>query len=500
MTQRKLDKPAFATTVLIILFVCISLASSPDRAAQILEDTYDYIANQIGVIFILAAVGANIFLIWLGAGKFGKTKFGTPESTPEFDTVSWISMLFCAGIGGGLIYWCAVEWAHYYQSPPFGAEPFSPEAATWASTYGLFHWGFPAWAFYCLPTLAIGYPYYSKNLSHMRFSNGCHYFLSGNTIGPIARFIDFLFIIAMVGGAAASLGFSTPMIAACIAWLFGLEHNFSLEVGVTLLCVFLMSISVYLGLRKGIRTLSYINLIIGFFLLLFILMVGPTAFLLKTSLNSVGVLMQNFIQMTFYTDPFTQSTFVEDWTVFYWAWWIAFAPYVGMFIARISHGRTIRQVIVGMLVFGSLGCWVFYMVIGNYSLFLELEGIASITGVLNEQSQSAAIVATLRELPLPGLVIGVFSIMAIIFATTTYDSAAYTIASSATHNLPAGSHPARWHRVFWALALGAMPITLLFIGGLRVMQLVLLIVSVPILITGVLMSVSLVRSLKEQNP
>jgi BCCT family betaine/carnitine transporter len=139
------------------------------------------------------------------------------------------------------------------------------------------------------------------------------------------------------------------------------------------------------------------------------------------------------------------------------------------------------------------------MVIGNYSLFLELEGIVSITGILNEQSQSAAIVATLRELPLPGLVIGVFAIMAIIFVTTTYDSAAYTIASSATHNLPAGSHPARWHRVFWAFALGAMPITLLFIGGLRVMQLVLLIVSVPILIVGVLMSVSLVRSLQHQN-
>ena len=200
--------------------------------------------------------------------------------------------------------------------------------------------------------------------------------------------------------------------------------------------------------------MSYVNLIIGFCLLLFILVVGPTSFLLKTSLNSVGVLMQNFVQMTFWTDPFTESSFVEDWTVFYWAWWIAFAPYVGMFIARISQGRTIQQVIVGMLVFGSLGCWVFYMVIGNYSLFLELEGIVSITGVLNEQSQSAAIVATLRELPLPGLVIAVFAIMAIIFATTTYDSAAYTIASSATHNLPAGSDPARWHRVFWAFAIG----------------------------------------------
>jgi BCCT family betaine/carnitine transporter len=304
----------------------------------------------------------------------------------------------------------------------------------------------------------------------------------------------------MIGGAATSLGFSTPMIAACLAWLFGIEHTFTLEVLVMFLCMFLFAASVWLGLRKGIRVLSDVNLIVALGLLLFILVVGPTAFLLKTSLNSIGVLFQNIIRMNFWTDPFTDSGFVEDWTVFYWAWWIAFAPYVGMFVARISQGRTIRQVITGMLVFGSLGCWVFYMVIGNYSLYLELSGTASITGVLNEQGHTAAIVATFRELPWPGLVIGMFSLMSIIFAATTYDSASYTLASSATLHLPAGDDPARWHRVFWAFALGALPITLMFIGGLKVMQVVLLIVSVPILVVGVFMTISLVRSLREDLP
>ena len=497
MEQKKIDRPAFITSVAIILLVCIPLASSPDKAGAVLQSAYDYIANEFGVIYLIASVGANGFLIWLAFSRFGNAKLGADDESPEFDTLSWVAMLFCAGIGGGLIYWCGTEWAFYYQSPPFGAEPYSAEAAEWASTYGLFHWGFTAWAFYCLPTLAVGYPYYVRKLKHMRFSNSCNHFLSDNDVGPVARFIDFLFIMAMIGGAATSLGFSTPMIAACVAWLFDIEHNFALEVAMMFLCMFLFAGSVWLGLRKGIRTLSDVNLVLAFCLLVFILIVGPTAFLLKTSLNGVGVLFQNIVRMSFWSDPFTDSGFVEDWTIFYWAWWIAFAPYVGMFVARISRGRTIRQIIVGMLLLGSLGCWVFYMVIGNYSLFLELEGIVKSTEIINNESQSAAIIATLTQLPMPAMVIGAFCIMAIIFSATTYDSASYTLASSATLNIPAGDDPSRGHRVFWAFALGLLPITLMFIGGLKVMQVVLLIVSLPILIVGVVMCVALVRSLKE---
>ena len=200
--------------------------------------------------------------------------------------------------------------------------------------------------------------------------------------------------------------------------------------------------------------------------------------------------------MNFWTDPFTESGFVESWTIFYWAWWIAFAPYVGLFITRISRGRTIRQIITGMLIFGSIGSWIFYMIIGNYSLFLQLTEQIDIVNVINTLSGDAAIVAALETLPLAPLVIAAFAFVSIIFAATTYDSASYTLASGATLHLKAGDDPARWHRVFWAFALAVMPITLMFIGGLRVMQVTLLIVSLPILVVGVVMTVSLVKSLQ----
>ena len=205
---------------------------------------------------------------------------------------------------------------------------------------------------------------------------------------------------------------------------------------------------------------------------------------------------QSFVRMNFWTDPFTDSSFVENWTIFYWAWWIAFAPYVGLFVTRISKGRTIRQVITGMMIWGSLGGWLFYMIMGNYGMFLELTGAVDVTGIIKSQSGEAAIVAILETLPLAAVAITAFSVIAIIFAATTYDSASYTLASSATLHLNAGDDPARWHRIFWAFALGVMPVALMLLDApLRPIQVILLVVSLPILVVGVVMSVGLVRSL-----
>ena len=497
MEQSRIDWPSFAICALILVGASIPLFVYPFASEAALESLYGYIASELGALYLFASIATIGFLVWLGLSRYGSAKLGEPDELPEFREISWVGMLFCAGVGAGLLYWCATEWAFYYDAPPFGAEPRSVEAQEWASTYGLFHWGFTAWAFYCLPAIAIAYPYYRKRLDVLRFSVSCHWFLKGNDHGPMARAIDFLFMIALLGGAASSLGFSTPMIAACIGWLFGIEVSDTLEISVVVLCMVLFAISVWLGLKKGIKRLSDINVILAFGLLLFILVVGPTAFLLKTSLNSVGLMADNFLRMSFWTDPFTDSGFVESWTIFYWAWWIAFAPYVGLFVTRISRGRTIRQVIFGMLLWGSLGSWLFYMVMGNYAMFLELSGQLDFTGIMKSVNGSAAIVAMLQELPLAAVVVAVFSLISIIFAATTYDSASYTLASSATLHLKAGDDPARWHRVFWAFALGLMPIALMLLqGNLRPIQVILLIVSLPILFVGVAMSVSLVRTLR----
>ena len=312
-------------------------------------------------------MGALGWWVWMVASRCGHIRLDAYNEPPGFSPLNWIAMLFCSGIGAGLMFWCMIEWSYYYSAPPFGAAPRSTEAAEWASTYGIFHWGFTAWAFYCLPSLAIAYPYYVRRIPWLRFSNSCHRFLKGRELGPLSRFIDFWLMIAIVAGAGSALAFCTPMISACIARLFGLEYGFWLDLVVIGLSVMIFGTSVWLGLKKGMKTLSDATLVLGILLLVYVLLAGPTDFLLRTSMNSVGLMLQNFVRMNFWTDPFTRSGFVENWTIFYWAWWLSYSPFVGLFVTRISRGRTIREVIMGRLGFGTLGCAVFYMVLGNYT-------------------------------------------------------------------------------------------------------------------------------------
>jgi BCCT family betaine/carnitine transporter len=494
--KHQIDWPSFSASIAIILGVSIPLALFPESGGEFLIDLYGQVSSNFGFIYLLAGLAVIILLAWLALGRYGKVRLASGDEEPEFSDFSWIAMLFCAGIGAGLMYWAPIEWGYYYGAPPYGAEPYSAQAAEWASTYGIFHWGPTAWAFYCLPTIAIAYPYYAKKISFLRLSTSCHYFFGGEEETRSERLIDWLFMIGLLGGAGTSLGFSTPMIAACIARITGLEADFTMELGVVIVSVIIFATSVWMGLKKGIKRLSDLNMWLAFMLLGLVLVAGPTVFLLKTSVNSLGLMVQNFVRMNSWTDAFTDSGFVENWTVFYWAWWIAYAPFVGLFVTRISRGRSIRQVILGMTGYGTLGAGLFYMVFGNFGLSLELNETVVVTQIMTGQGGPAAIVAILDQLPLATLAIVIYALIALVFSATTYDSASYILASVATRRLPAGEDPDRWHRVFWALALAVLPLTLMFVGGLKVVQSATLIVSLPLIVVGVLMSVSLVKQLQ----
>ena len=467
----------------------------PDAAGALVDAVYAWIASTLGLFYHWATIFATVFLAWLAFSRHGKRVLG--DGPPEYGMVSWIGMLFCAGIGSGLLYWSTAEWASYMDQPPFGVAPGGPEAQEWAATYGIFHWGISAWCLYCLPTVAIAWPYYHYRLPYLRLS-GALVGLFGPDFAhrPWGRVVDLLFIVALIGGTGTSLGLATPMLAAVAGRLLGIGESFALTLVIAGLCVVLFAISVYLGLERGIRRLSNVNLALAGIFLVWVLVTGPAIFALELGTSAIGLMLQEFVRMNTWTDPILETGFTEDWTVFYWAWWIAYGPFMGLFVTKISRGRTLRAVILGMIGFGTLGCAVFYVIWGNSVMWMDMnQGIGFLELVRDGKTAGAIAVAvgSLAGQPVP---LAVFLVLGLVFVATTYDSASYAIAASATRNLTPGSDPSRPHRVFWAFTLALLPIALVVIDTLSAAKSATLVVSLPLLVVGGLMVVSLLRSLR----
>lgn len=503
MNQRPEERLAtdwlmFGLTLAVILIACVPIFGLGPRAEQTITGAYDSLTQRFGVLYLWYGFGALVFLLWLAASRYGRVRLGGEGTMPEFRTPSWLAMMFCAGVGAGLLYWVVIEWGYYIDKPPYGFAPRSPEAIEWAAAYGLFHWGPTGWAIQCLPGLAIAYAYYQRRVPYLRLSTGCSALLPEGVTGARGRAIDFLYMLSIIGGAGTSLGLSTPMISAVFADFAGLERSFSLDVGVVVACIAIFGTSAYLGIERGFKRMADAAMWVALLFLLFVLLAGPTLFIVKMATNGIGLVMQNFLRMNTWTDPVRSTGFVENWTVFYWAWWIAYGPFVGLFVTRISRGRRLRDIILGMLSFGTLGAGIFFMVLGNYALHLDLAGLVDVTGLMAKAGEAEAIAAVIGSLPFAKLALAVFTLVAIVLLATTYDSASYTLASVSTQRLEAGRNPARWNRLFWACALGIVPITLMFVeGGIKVVLSATIIVSLPLLAVGVLLAVSLMRMLRQ---
>lgn len=343
MEKVKVDPVVFWSSLVVIVAATLLLVLNQEAAEPVLNKLMTQITYKLDWTFQLLTVALFVLLVWLIFGRYGKVKLG--DGKPEFSNFSWGAMLFCAGMGTSIMFWSIMEPIYYYIGPPFGIEPNSNEAAEWAVTYGLFHWGISAWSLYALPTVTIAYSFFVKKQSSLKISTACRGALGKYADGWIGKIIDILVIWSLVGGLGTSLGLGVPMISAVIGEILGMKQSLGLSIVIILIWTVIYCSSAYLGLYKGIRKLSDINVYLALGLAVFVLLVGPTLFILSYFTNSLGLMLQNIVQMSFYTDPINKGGFPQAWTVFYWAWFAATAPFMGLFVARISKGRTIKELI-----------------------------------------------------------------------------------------------------------------------------------------------------------
>ncbi|WP_325894757.1 BCCT family transporter [Grimontia sp. NTOU-MAR1] len=494
-----IDKPTFFGALGLLFSVIVPLLVWPDQGAEWIAIAKTFMTDKLGFMYLALGIAAFFFMAYIVFSDIGQIKLGDADEKPEFATGSWAAMLFCGGIGASILYWGTIEWAYYYQNPPFQLQAGSEEAVRWAATYGIFHWGPIAWSIYLIPAIPIAYFFYVRKQPVLKVSAALMPVIGeARSHGKLGKFIDVLFIFGLLGGAATTLGLAAPLINEGISYLFGIPSTTVTQIGVLLLCTALFAYSSYKGMDEGIKVLSNINFWGALGLLAFVLFAGPTLFMLETGLDSIGRMLSNFFVMATWAEPFggygtfEDTHFPQDWTIFYWAWWLVFAPSMGLFVARISRGRTIKQMVSGSIFFGSLGCALYFMILGNFGLSLQLSGQLDVVSILNDKGATTAIFAILEQLPMSTVVIAVFTILCIIFTATTFDSISFILASVVQNNVT--EDPLRWNRLFWAFTLSVMPSILMFMGGLATLQTAAIVGGLPLLVIAVMLMISGVKA------
>lgn len=400
----------YISVAIIGLFVLWGLIS-PNSLASTATLALAFTTDKFGWMFLIITFLVLVFMIALAFSKYGRLRLGHEDDRPEFSNVTWFGMLFSAGMGIGLVFWGVAEPLDHYIYPLSGIPKLTPEAANAAITFSFFHWGLHAWAIYSLVGLTIAYFRFRKD-KKLLISQTLSPIIGGDLNSPQSKFIDILAIIATAFGVATSLGLGAMQINGGLNNLFGININIFNQIIIIIISTILFLISSTTGLEKGIKILSNINVGIAVLLLIFVFILGPTANILEIFTNNLGNYLQNIISMSLRLTPFEESNWIANWTLFYWAWWIAWSPFVGVFIARVSKGRTIREFIIGVLLVPSLFSCIWFAVFGGTALSLEINTNLALLEAL-KADMSSTLFVMLESLPF-GYIISIIATILIL--------------------------------------------------------------------------------------
>jgi glycine betaine transporter len=494
MSNKKLfnviDPTVFWVSAIIALAFIVWGWAAPDSMSSAVNSIQGFLLSNFGWSYLLGASFFLVFVIVVAFSKYGDIKLGKDDEKPEFTTLTWFAMLFSAGMGIGLVFWSIAEPMWHYVDPPMGLEP----GVMLAMRTTFFHWGLHPWAIFVVVGLALAYFQFRRGLPAL-ISSTLHPILGDEGLnGPIAKGVDILAVFATLFGVATSLGLGATQITQGLSYVYGISDGIATTLVVIAVITVLFTASTVTGIHRGIKYLSNINITLAVLFILFFLFFGPTRFIFNLFTESIGVYFQNILHMSFWSDTVDQTGWLGWWTVFYWAWWIAWAPFVGGFIARISRGRTIREFLMGVLFAPVLMSFFWLSSFGGAAFYVELFGSGGIAESATGNAATALFV-TLSHYPMAALMSTLATIMIATFFITSADSATYVLGMLTSKG---DLEPITSLRIFWGTVNGAIAAVLLFIGGLGALQTASIASAFPFMIVMFFMSYALVKALRQE--
>ncbi|BAU57528.1 BCCT family transporter [Halorhodospira halochloris] len=472
----------------------------PSYAEEVFNEAMEWVFNYFKWYYIGVVAFFLLFAIFLLISRFGDLKLGDDDRPPEFSYFAWFSMLFGAGMGIGLLFWSIAEPIYHFQSNPFAQEGEGKAAAETAMRLTYFHWGLHPWAIYAIVALALAFFCYRKKLP-LAIRSALYPLIGQRIYGPIGHAADLLAVFGTIFGVATSLGLGAVQINTGLNELVGLEVGLNYQLAI-IACVTAIAVgSVISGVGRGVKILSQLNLILSGIILLFFLSFGPTLYLLSSFVQGVGDYLQNVVYLSFWTDSSGARDADEwqlNWTAFYWGWWIAWAPFVGMFIARISRGRTIREFVLGVLLVPTLLAIGWLTVFGGTGLYQELFGAGGLVDAVSED-ETIALYYTIEAVA-PGVIATLAAVIATVLIATYFVTSSDSATLVITMLLSVGNtEPPTAQRAFWGVGEGCVAAVLLVAGGLVALQAAAIIAALPFSLIMLLMCYALVRGLQDEK-
>lgn len=492
MDKKLILNPVFIVSTVVILLLVVLGATVPDRFGEVAGVLFDFTTLNFGWFYLIAVFIITLFLIVISLSKYGSIRLGADTDRPEFPFFTWIGMLFSAGFGAGLVFWGVAEPMSHFFTTPFGDAAQTEEAARIAMGYSFFHWGVSQWSVFAIVGLVIGFLQFRKKKPGL-VSTALEPVLGAKPV--IKHTIDSLAVIATVMGIATSLGLGVLQMNGGLNAVFGIENAFPIQLAIIGVMFVAYTLSSSTGLHKGIAYLSNLNLGLALVLMVFVFVAGPTVFIMETFTLALGDYIANFVQYSLRLQPYSGDQWVLGWTIFYWAWAIAWSPFVGAFVARVSRGRTIREFVMGVLVIPPAIACVWIAVFGGTALWYDLNQGTGIAEAVNNDLTSA-LFQTFDVLPLTTIMSILAILLIFTFLVTSADSATYILASMTSYG---SLNPPTFFKVVWGVLMSAIAAVLLFAGGLEALQTASLISALPFTLLLLLMVFSFIKLIRQET-